>query len=130
MLCGFSLVAGTNFGTRGISGEPGHLEIRFFKFSSRHWRFLSFNNDYHWGSVEHKFHIEAATVELDSGMIEIDAGTDSGTEVAENLALSFSVALLHVSFWITLPSTDYCVYIWCGRLSGLCGRLSVFWNLC
>lgn len=83
----------TSSGRRGIPGDPGHLEIRFFKFSTRHWRFLSFERDY--SGSEHKFQIEAATVELDSGLIEISS--EAGTEVAENLALAFSVALLHVS---------------------------------
>lgn len=89
----FPLATETSSGRRGIPGDPGHLEIRFFKLSTRHWRFLSFERDY-TGS-EHKFQIEAATVELDSGLIEISS--EAGTEVAENLALAFSVALLHVS---------------------------------
>lgn len=84
----------TSNGHRRLPGDPGHLEVRFFKFSNKQWTFLSFERNY-TGS-EHKFQIESATVELDTGMIEISG--DAGNEVAENLALAFSVALLHVRY--------------------------------
>lgn len=89
-----SLATATSSGRRRIPGDPGHLEVRFYNFSTRRWTFLSFERNY--SGSEHKFQIEAATVELDSGMIEISG--DAGSEVAENLALAFSVAVLHVRF--------------------------------
>ncbi|GFR81235.1 glycine-rich domain-containing protein 2 [Elysia marginata] len=73
------------------SGSEGHLEIRFFHLPTKKWYFVSFDRLYSLATS--KFEIGDCIVEFDSGFLEI--GSHRG-EVAENLALIFSVALIHV----------------------------------
>ncbi|GFO43937.1 glycine-rich domain-containing protein 2 [Plakobranchus ocellatus] len=73
------------------SGSEGHLEIRFFHLPGRKWHYVSFDRLYSLATS--KFEIGDCVVEFDSGFLEI--GSHRG-ELAENLALIFSVALIHV----------------------------------
>ena len=73
------------------SGSEGHLEIRFFHLPGKKWHFVSFDRLYSLATS--KFEIGDCVVEFDSGFLEI--GSQRG-ELAENLALIFSVALIHV----------------------------------
>ncbi|RUS76067.1 hypothetical protein EGW08_016171, partial [Elysia chlorotica] len=73
------------------SGSEGHLEIRFFHLPGKRWHFVSFDRLYSLATS--KFEIGDCVVEFDSGFLEI--GSQRG-ELAENLALIFSVALIHV----------------------------------
>ena len=65
------------------------MSLSFFKLATGAWQHLNLNylqNDY-------KFNIQQSNVDLKTGVIQVDSSTN---EVAENLALAFSVALLHV----------------------------------
>ncbi|XP_005098754.1 uncharacterized protein LOC101860571 [Aplysia californica] len=73
------------------SGSEGHLEIRFYHLPTHRWHYVSFDRLYSLATS--KFEIGDCVVEFDSGFIEINSDR---CEIAENLALIFSVALIHV----------------------------------
>lgn len=73
------------------SCSEGHLEVRFFHLPNNRWHYVSFDRLYSLATS--KFEIGDCVVEFDSGFIEINS--ERG-EIAENLALIFSVALIHV----------------------------------
>ncbi|BFZ08986.1 hypothetical protein BsWGS_12025 [Bradybaena similaris] len=77
-------------GRKGSCSE-GHLEVRFFHLPNNRWHYVSFDRLYSLATS--KFEIGDCVVEFDSGFIEINS--ERG-EIAENLALIFSVALIHV----------------------------------
>ena len=88
MLLFFSASAGKK-AKKAVPWSPGTLSLSFFKLSTGAWQHLTLNylqNDY-------KFNIQQSNVDLKTGVIQVDSSTN---EVAENLALAFSVALLHV----------------------------------
>ncbi|XP_046543279.1 uncharacterized protein DDB_G0290685-like [Haliotis rubra] len=86
-----SAATSTRKGKRGIPGSPGYLDISFFRIATRKWQHVSLEKAFESSSF--KFNIESSRVELDRGMIEINADDDN---IVENLALAFSVSLLHV----------------------------------
>ena len=74
---------------KAVPWSPGTLSLSFYKLSTGVWQHLSLSylqNDY-------KFNIQESNVDLKTGVIQVDS---SSNEVAENVALAFSVALLHV----------------------------------
>ncbi|XP_059177584.1 uncharacterized protein LOC131956954 [Physella acuta] len=73
------------------SGSEGHLEVRFYHLKSNKCHFVSFDRLYSLATS--KFEIGDSVVEFDSGFIEINSDR---SEIAENLGLIFSVALIHV----------------------------------
>ncbi|KAK6993978.1 glycine-rich domain-containing protein 2 [Biomphalaria glabrata] len=77
-------------GRKGSLSE-GHLEVRFFHLGTNKWHFVSFDRLYSLATS--KFDIGDCVVEFDSGFIEINS---ERCEIAENLGLIFSVALIHV----------------------------------
>ncbi|KAL3852861.1 hypothetical protein ACJMK2_016470 [Sinanodonta woodiana] len=76
-------------GRRGTRGLPGTLKVSFYKMSTRRW--THFFLGYLTGEIN--FRMESVQADLYRGSIEVN--TDQN-EVAENLALVFSVSLLHV----------------------------------
>lgn len=65
--------------------------MRFFNLPNNRWHYVSCDRLYSLATS--KFQIGECIVEFDSGFIEIDSQRG---EIAENLALVFSVALIHV----------------------------------
>lgn len=78
-----------NKGRRGVPGSPGTLSIRFFKCIRNNWDELALP----YLTNVFKFHLHDVDVDLEHGVIQIVSETN---EIAENLTLAFSVALLHV----------------------------------
>lgn len=78
-------------GSGGISGDPGHLKVKLYKMANKSWIDLDLRNSYSLGS--YKFTIDDTEVDLVNGTIMTKP--DSKT-IAEHIAVSFSVSLLHV----------------------------------
>ncbi|XP_041349650.1 uncharacterized protein LOC121368951 [Gigantopelta aegis] len=78
-------------GRRGVPGCAGYLEVSFYKMRTHAWEKVTLEQAY--ASSMFSFNIDDAKVELDHGLIEIKEGS---VDVAENIAVAFSVALLHV----------------------------------
>ncbi|KAK3585930.1 hypothetical protein CHS0354_038470 [Potamilus streckersoni] len=76
-------------GRRRAHDSPGTLKVSFYKMSTRRWThfFLGYLAE------DYNFRMESVQADLYRGFIEVN--TDQN-EVAENLALVFSVSLLHV----------------------------------
>ncbi|KAL3852091.1 hypothetical protein ACJMK2_015777 [Sinanodonta woodiana] len=75
-------------GKRGVPGSPGTLKVSFYKMSTRRWTHL----DLGYLAKNFTFKMESVQADLYQGLIEVY----TNEEVAENLALVFSVSLLHV----------------------------------
>ncbi|XP_063399983.1 uncharacterized protein LOC134684614 [Mytilus trossulus] len=75
----------------GASGDPGHLKVKLYKMANKSWIDLDLRNCYSLGS--YKFTIDETEVDLVNGTLMTKP--DSKT-IAEHIAVSFSVSLLHV----------------------------------
>ncbi|XP_045187309.2 uncharacterized protein LOC123545092 [Mercenaria mercenaria] len=81
---GFKRGVAGKYSERAVYGSPGALVMMFYRFSTEKSKALA-------SSLT--FSLESAGVDLSSGVIELDT---SSTEVAENIAMAFSISLLHV----------------------------------
>lgn len=75
----------------GIRGCPGYLSVLFFKVKTRKWEIISLEDPY--ATEEFRFEIGDAKVDLKNGKINVKGIKN---EVAEHIALTFCVSLLHV----------------------------------
>ncbi|XP_045164314.2 uncharacterized protein LOC123528567 [Mercenaria mercenaria] len=74
---------------RGIPGCPGTLRIKLYKMATGQL----IQTELPYLQKQYKFSIDSARVDLKTGILHIDPQTN---EVAENIALAFSISLLHV----------------------------------
>ena len=81
----------TNPGRRGQPGHPGYMNLLFYKVSTKTWQVVSLEESY--GADDFHLKICDTSADLKRGRISIKGSTG---EVAENLAVVFSVCLLHV----------------------------------
>lgn len=72
-----------------VPWNPGTLSVSFYKCATGAWQNITLP----YLQENFKFTIQDANIDLRSGTIEINSESN---EVAENLALAFSVAVLHV----------------------------------
>ncbi|KAL4226738.1 hypothetical protein ACF0H5_014718 [Mactra antiquata] len=72
-----------------VPWSPGTLSISFYKCASGVWQHITLP----YAQENFRFTIQDSNIDLKTGTIEVQSDSN---EVAENLALSFSVALLHV----------------------------------
>ena len=80
-----------NPGKPGQPGHPGYMNLLFYKVKTKTWQIVSLEESY--GTEDFHLKICDTNADLKRGQINIRAGSG---EVAENLALVFSVCLLHV----------------------------------
>ncbi|KAK3600650.1 hypothetical protein CHS0354_031563 [Potamilus streckersoni] len=73
----------------GTPGSPGTLTINFLKIETGEW----LKGELGYLRNKFKFNMESMEVDLKKGIIQVDTASN---EVSENLALAFSVSLLHV----------------------------------
>ncbi|KAK7467999.1 hypothetical protein BaRGS_00036777 [Batillaria attramentaria] len=78
-------------GVQGIPGRQGNLLVRVWRFADGTWH--NVNMPYDNEHFIYSFSFEGLVVELNTGTIQIAANT---FDVAEKVALAFSVSLLHV----------------------------------
>ncbi|XP_052779826.1 uncharacterized protein LOC128217046 [Mya arenaria] len=71
-----------------VPWSPGTLSVSFYKCATGAWQHLTLP----YQQENYKFNLQDAHVDLRTGTVEINSESN---EVAENLALAFSVALLH-----------------------------------
>ncbi|WAR25875.1 hypothetical protein MAR_011579 [Mya arenaria] len=71
-----------------VPWSPGTLSVSFYKCATGAWQHLTLS----YQQENYKFNLQDAQVDLRTGTVEINSESN---EVAENLALAFSVALLH-----------------------------------
>ena len=69
--------------------NPGTLSVSFYRCATGAWQHITLP----YLQENFKFTIQDANIDLRTGSVEINS---EANEVAENLALGFSVALLHV----------------------------------
>ena len=87
----FHLGSRTTPGRPGIRGQPGYLTILLYKIKTRKWELLSLADPY--ATEQFRFDIGDAKVDMKVGKISIRGAKN---EIAEHLALTFCVSLLHV----------------------------------
>ena len=78
-------------GKPGQPGHPGYMNLLFYKVKTKTWQVVSLEESY--GTEDFHLKICDTSADLKRGQINIRGGSE---EVAENLALVFSVCLLHV----------------------------------
>ena len=78
-------------GKPGQPGHPGYMNLLFYKAKTKTWQVVSLEESY--GTEDFHLKICDTSADLKRGQINIRGGSE---EVAENLALVFSVCLLHV----------------------------------
>ncbi|CAL1535156.1 unnamed protein product, partial [Lymnaea stagnalis] len=84
-------IAGTRNqkGRKGVPGSPGTLHLKIWTMSERAMKEMKLSYD----SNIYSMRLQGALVDLKAGLISVDESCDN---VAESLALAFSIALLHV----------------------------------
>ncbi|WAR03170.1 hypothetical protein MAR_009728, partial [Mya arenaria] len=90
---GMPAVRGTRAkpGRPGSQGRPGYLTLLLYKVASRKWELLSLEDPYL--TEEFRFDIADAHVDFKIGKVSVRGDRN---ELAEHLALTFAVSLLHV----------------------------------
>lgn len=73
--------------------SPGHSDVKLYSINTKSWKYFNFEERNAYAHSCYEFEIDGTQVDLVDGRIKFNKDSDT---IAEHIAVSFSVSLLHV----------------------------------